>query len=94
MFLFNILATIFNEMNALDIVDRDSWGAQPPKNITFINEIVPYVIIHHSYTPVACFTPLKCKAAMRSMQDFHQNVRGWLDIGYRYKFKLTLLPFN
>lgn len=70
-------------MNAFDIVDRQSWGAKPPKDIQHINHVVPFVVIHHSYTPKACPTSAKCKAAMRSMQAFHQNERDWADIGYK-----------
>lgn len=72
------------ELSAFDIVDRQSWGAQPPKTVQNINHVVPFVVIHHSYIPKACYTSAKCKAAMRSMQSFHQNERRWADIGYKY----------
>lgn len=69
-------------MNSLEIVNRAKWGARPPKYRELINKVVPFVIIHHSYTPSACNTSEKCAAAMRSMQIFHQDDRGWADIGY------------
>lgn len=70
-------------MAAFDIVSRNDWGARPPKSVTKINKVVPFVIVHHSYQPKACHSTTECKSAMKSMQDFHQNVRGWEDIGYR-----------
>lgn len=45
---------------------------------------VPYVVIHHSAVPAACYTPRDCINAMRSMQVFHQDTHGWLDIGYSF----------
>lgn len=69
---------------SLEFVSRSEWGAKPPKQIQPIGKAVPYVIIHHSESPAACFTSAKCSQAMRSMQRFHQNERGWDDIGYSF----------
>lgn len=65
------------------VVSRNDWGARPAKRIDHISEPVPYVIIHHSYQPAACWTRENCRAAMRSMQLFHQDSNGWNDIGYK-----------
>lgn len=65
-------------------VSRNEWGARPPTEpYTIIEGPVPYVIIHHSYIPKACYSRSECIAAMVSMQDFQQKHRGWIDIGYR-----------
>lgn len=45
---------------------------------------VPFVVIHHSAAPPACTTEEECIEAMRSMQTFHQETQGWLDIGYSF----------
>jgi peptidoglycan-recognition protein LB len=66
------------------IVTRDEWGAKPPKEVVHIEGAVPYVIIHHSYQPAACYTNETCIKAMQSMQSFHQDDRGWADIGYNF----------
>lgn len=68
---------------SLEFVSRSEWGAKPPKHIQPIGKAVPYVIIHHSASPGACYTKDKCTQAMQSMQRFHQNERGWDDIGYK-----------
>lgn len=81
---FNLLVAVCTvEMNTLDVVNRQGWGAKPPKSVAKINDVVPFVVIHHSFTPKACYTSKKCQAAMRSMQSFHQNDRDWVDIGYK-----------
>uniref|UniRef100_A0A3F2YX68 Peptidoglycan-recognition protein n=1 Tax=Anopheles farauti TaxID=69004 RepID=A0A3F2YX68_9DIPT len=65
-------------------VSRDVWNAQPPKLIEHFAGPIPYVIIHHSYIPAACYSGLQCIAAMQSMQRMHQDVRQWNDIGYSF----------
>uniref|UniRef100_A0A0K8TH54 Peptidoglycan-recognition protein n=1 Tax=Lygus hesperus TaxID=30085 RepID=A0A0K8TH54_LYGHE len=65
-------------------VSRDSWGARPPNGVTPLNLPVPYVVVHHSYIPPLCHTEDECKRDMRAMQDAHQLVNGWQDIGYNF----------
>lgn len=67
----------------LEIVSRDDWGAKEPKGVDLINKTVPFVIIHHSYSPPVCNSSEQCISAMQSMQRFHQVERGWFDIGYQ-----------
>ncbi|XP_044737980.1 peptidoglycan-recognition protein LB-like isoform X3 [Chrysoperla carnea] len=68
----------------LEIVSRRGWEAKPPKLVEPMPNPVPYVIIHHSYIPAACYTKHECISAMQSMQAFHQDDRGWNDIGYSF----------
>lgn len=72
------------DIGPLHIVNRTEWGANPPKEVDHFSGPAPYVIVHHSYIPAACDSPETCQAAMRSMQSFHQDDRGWNDIGYSY----------
>ena len=67
-----------------ETVTREDWGAAPPasrQNLTSFP--VPFVVIHHTYLPGFCNSSLTCNAAMRSMQDYHQNSHQWPDIGYQ-----------
>lgn len=66
---------------SLDIISRKDWGAKPPKDINYINKTVPIVIIHHSAGPACNSTP-ECSKIVLGIQNFHQETRGWLDIGY------------
>ncbi|KAL3272274.1 hypothetical protein HHI36_022754 [Cryptolaemus montrouzieri] len=68
----------------LVIVSREEWQARPPKLVEPMPNPVPYVIIHHSYIPGACVTQEACVQAMQSMQRYHQDERGWNDIGYSF----------
>lgn len=68
----------------MEIVSREEWGAKPSKLVENFPGKIPFVIIHHSYIPAACFDSESCKKAMRSMQRFHQDDRGWNDIGYSF----------
>ncbi|CAH2052129.1 unnamed protein product, partial [Iphiclides podalirius] len=75
-----------NEVLTYDFpfVTRSQWGAKTAKQKLSLHTPVPYVVIHHSYTPAACYDSAQCQKAMRSMQDFHMNDRGWWDIGYHF----------
>uniref|UniRef100_A0A8B9MVT6 PGRP2 amidase n=1 Tax=Accipiter nisus TaxID=211598 RepID=A0A8B9MVT6_9AVES len=68
------------------IVPRCMWGARPyrgtPKLLTLP---LGSVYIHHTFIPsTPCRTFAACADAMRSMQRFHQDTRGWDDIGYSF----------
>lgn len=67
------------------------WGAKPyigtPTNLALP---LSFMFIHHTSMPSQpCLTFEQCSADMRSMQRFHQEDRGWDDIGYRYVDVLT-----
>ncbi|XP_076284783.1 peptidoglycan recognition protein S2 [Lasioglossum baleicum] len=68
-----------------NIITRSQWGARAPKG-TIKNLRVdppPYVVIHHSATD-SCTTQAICQAKLRSFQNYHMDVKGWLDIGYQF----------
>lgn len=67
------------------LVTRAQWGAQP-----FIGTPSPlarpsydYMTWHHA-AGYSAENIDQGKAQMRAMQDLHQNVRGWSDIGYQF----------
>uniref|UniRef100_A0A8C5SCC6 Peptidoglycan recognition protein family domain-containing protein n=2 Tax=Laticauda laticaudata TaxID=8630 RepID=A0A8C5SCC6_LATLA len=67
------------------IIPRCIWGARPYKGTpTQLKLPLGFVYIHHTSTPSKpCQNFSTCAADMRSMQRFHQDDRGWDDIGYR-----------
>ncbi|XP_069356620.1 peptidoglycan-recognition protein LB-like [Maniola hyperantus] len=75
-----------NEVITYDFpfVTRAQWSARAAKQKLPLPTPVPYVVIHHSYSPPACYDGPQCKKAMRSMQNFHMDDRGWWDIGYNF----------
>ncbi|XP_017272192.1 N-acetylmuramoyl-L-alanine amidase [Kryptolebias marmoratus] len=77
---------IHKYMDCPPFIPRCMWGAEPyrgtPTNLTLP---LAFMYIHHTNTPSApCLTFEQCSADMRSMQRFHQEDRGWDDIGYSF----------
>jgi N-acetylmuramoyl-L-alanine amidase len=67
-----------------EIVPRADWDAAPAVQREALTSLpVPFVVIHHTFKPGFCNSSQACKAAMKSMQNFHQNTRHWDDIGYQ-----------
>nr|AXS59128.1 peptidoglycan recognition protein LB [Leguminivora glycinivorella] len=75
-----------NEVVTFDFpyVTRSEWGARPPVETLPLRTPVPYVVIHHSHTPKACYNRQDCIQAMKSMQNFHIDDRHWWDIAYHF----------
>ncbi|NWH76341.1 PGRP2 amidase, partial [Piaya cayana] len=68
------------------VVPRCMWGARPyrgsPRLLTLP---LDSVYIHHTFIPSSpCRSFSSCARALRSIQRFHQDVRGWDDIGYSF----------
>ena len=65
------------------IISRAEWGARNPKydysNHPYFNKMT----LHHS-AGWAATTLEEGKAAVKSIQRFHQDGRGWSDIGYHF----------
>ncbi|XP_036097830.1 N-acetylmuramoyl-L-alanine amidase [Molossus molossus] len=65
---------------------RCRWGAAPYRgHPTPLRLPLGFLYVHHTYLPAPpCTTFAHCAANMRSMQRFHQDTRGWDDIGYSF----------
>ncbi|XP_066473768.1 N-acetylmuramoyl-L-alanine amidase [Tiliqua scincoides] len=68
------------------IIPRCMWRARPYRGTPVQLKLpVGFVYIHHTFSPGRpCLTFPVCAANMRSMQRFHQDDRGWDDIGYSF----------
>ncbi|NWR82074.1 PGRP2 amidase, partial [Centropus unirufus] len=68
------------------IVPRCMWGARPYRGTPNLLTLpLDTIFIHHTFQPsVPCRNFSTCSRAMRSMQRFHQETRGWDDIGYSF----------
>ncbi|KAM4530047.1 peptidoglycan recognition protein 6 [Odontesthes bonariensis] len=73
-------------MDCPPIIPRCVWGAEPYRGTpTNLSLPLSFMFIHHTHTPSQpCLTLQQCSADMRSMQRFHQEDRGWDDIGYSF----------
>jgi len=67
------------------IYTRSEWGAQSP-TADYRYAPATHLAIHHTATAGAgaADTWEECAAAVRAIQDFHVNGRGWIDVGYNY----------
>uniref|UniRef100_A0AAV2LQK1 Uncharacterized protein n=2 Tax=Knipowitschia caucasica TaxID=637954 RepID=A0AAV2LQK1_KNICA len=68
------------------IIPRCQWGAKPHNGTPLpLSLPLDHLFVHHTYTPSApCLTFSDCARDMRAMQRFHQDERGWRDIGYSF----------
>lgn len=70
------------------VISRKQWGAARPKNspVYVVWHKGGTVWVHHTEgTELAANTAIQNEYnVMRSIQSFHQNTRGWSDIGYSY----------
>ena len=63
----------------MELISRKDWGAKPARNRT-ITLPVKDLWLHHSASPD---TGLR---AVRGIQKFHQDTRGWADIAYNFLY--------
>lgn len=74
----------YSGWNALKIVTRTEWLAEPPRHeLNKIHLPVPQVVITHTASE-ACFTRAKCKFLVRQIQSLHVEGENWWDIGYNF----------
>lgn len=68
------------------IIPRCLWGAKIPKGIpSRLSPPLHFIYVHHTEVPSRpCLTFKQCSRDMRAMQRFHQEERGWKDIGYSF----------
>ncbi len=68
------------QIGGAQVNSRSSWGAKPPKCVS--SHSPNRMTIHHTVTPTN--DSVSPQARLRGIQSFHQNSRGWCDIGYQY----------
>ncbi|MBI4055310.1 MAG: N-acetylmuramoyl-L-alanine amidase [Elusimicrobia bacterium] len=61
---------------------RDRWGAYPPRE-PYEPHVPDRITLHHT-AGLQTFALEDSLAEVRWIQDFHQNGRGWNDIGYHF----------
>jgi len=64
-----------------EVVSRDGWGAKPPKS-AYSSHTPRDLVVHHTFLPKA--GDYTGAATIRGIQRYHQNKRGWKDIGYHF----------
>jgi len=74
--------TVLDTIPLPSIVTRQQWGANPPIGNYIPHN--PYRLTQHHTAGVRVSTLQQGIAEMQFIQDFHQNGRGWQDIGYHF----------
>lgn len=64
-----------------EVWSRNRWGARPPKK-SYTNHDPKILVIHHTAIPDQ--DQYQGATTVRGIQGFHQNGRGWIDIGYHF----------
>ena len=68
------------EIASIPVNSRASWGA---RNARCSSAYSPYrLTVHHTVTPTN--DSMSPQARLRQIQSFHQDVRGWCDVGYHF----------
>jgi hypothetical protein len=69
-----------------EIVDCAGWGARPNSRIvTVVPQRPVRIMVHHTATPnVDDLSRAAADRLARGIQDFHMDVRGWLDSGQHF----------
>lgn len=78
------------------IIPRCQWGANAHESTpTPLSLPLQFLYVHHTYEPSApCLSFTQCSRDMKAMQRFHQEDRGWGDIGYRYCSAISKTLFD
>lgn len=68
------------------IITRCQWGAKAYRSTPIpLSLPVQFLYVHHTYEPSSpCLSFPTCSRDMRAMQRYHQEERGWSDIGYSF----------
>nr|XP_022289171.1 peptidoglycan-recognition protein SC2-like isoform X2 [Crassostrea virginica] len=69
--------------SGVKIYSRASWGAKAPKSSTIMSTPVSLFFVHHTVGS-SCNDFTSCAAVMRSIQNYHMDIKGWSDIGYSF----------
>ncbi len=62
----------------VDIISRQEWGARPPRRRSSIPIPTAELWLHHTAGNHSG------ASGVRSIQDFHMDIRGWSDIAYSF----------
>lgn len=63
---------------------RSGWGAAPQLCAPDVASTLLATVVHHTAGPNTYSTIEEAKAQIRGDQQYHQQARGWCDIGYNF----------
>ena len=66
------------------IITRAGWGAAPATCTLDVASTLLAAVVHHTAGPNTYNTVAEAMAQIRNDQQYHQQSRGWCDIGYNF----------
>ncbi|QHT56333.1 hypothetical protein GXP71_09750 [Cellulomonas sp. H30R-01] len=66
------------------IITREGWGAAPQRCTLDVASTLLATVVHHTAGPNTYSTVEQAMAQIRGDQQYHQDARGWCDIGYNF----------
>ncbi|QVI61215.1 N-acetylmuramoyl-L-alanine amidase [Cellulomonas wangleii] len=77
-------AAVAAAATAPGIISRAGWGAAPQRCEFDVAPTLLAAVVHHTAGPNSYRDVSEAAAQIRADQAYHQNSRGWCDIGYNY----------
>ena len=66
------------------VISRSQWGAAAPVCQPDVASTLMFAVVHHTAGSNAYSTLAEAEAQIRNDQRYHQQTRGWCDIGYNF----------
>ncbi|XP_063173008.1 peptidoglycan recognition protein 3-like [Candoia aspera] len=81
---FLMLCSLSQATGCFQLITPSKWGARPANCSQPLGNVPPeyVVIIHTAGNP--CRTHADCHNEVKSIQNFHMNLKGWCDIAYSF----------
>lgn len=71
-------------VGAPGIITRAGWGAAPQRCAFDVASTLLASVVHHTAGPNSYSSVAEAMAQLRADQKYHQDARGWCDLGYNY----------
>ncbi|MEZ0449575.1 peptidoglycan recognition protein family protein [Cellulomonas sp. ICMP 17802] len=77
-------ATVAAAVAAPGVISRAAWGAAPARCALDVASTLLAAVVHHTAGPNTYSSVAEAMAQIRNDQKYHQDGRGWCDIGYNF----------
>ncbi|WP_315097930.1 peptidoglycan recognition protein [uncultured Cellulomonas sp.] len=77
-------AEIMTTVAAPRVISRGEWGAAAPTCTMDVASTLVAAVVHHTAGPNTYGSVAEAMAQIRNDQQYHQQSRGWCDIGYNF----------
>ncbi|KQS99768.1 hypothetical protein ASG23_10580 [Cellulomonas sp. Leaf395] len=77
-------AVLLAAVAAPGIISRAGWGAAPQRCAFDVASTLLASVVHHTAGPNSYSSAAEAMAQLRADQRYHQDARGWCDLGYNY----------